>query len=59
MRGHSECQAHVHAARISLHGRVDEFFNFGEGDYLVELAIDFGFAHSQDGAVQIDVFASG
>ena len=40
VRGHGEGQAHVHAARVVLHRRVDEPLDLGEGDDLVELAVD-------------------
>ena len=59
MRGHGEGEAHVHAAAIVLHRGIDEMLDVGEGDDLVELAVDFALAHAEDGAVQIDVFAAG
>ena len=54
-----EGEAHIHAAGIALDGRVEEFFGFGEGDDLVELAVDFRLVHAEDRAVEIDVFAAG
>src|SRR6185436_4581322 len=41
-----------------LHRRVDEFFNFGEGNDLVEIAFNFRSGHSQDCAVEVDVLAA-
>ena len=38
MGGDGKGQPDVHAAGIMLHGRVDEFFEFGEGHDFVELA---------------------
>ena len=38
VRGDRERQAHVHAARVALHRRVDELLDLGERDDLVELA---------------------
>ena len=49
----------MHAARVTLHGSIDKLFDFGEGDDLGELAIDLPFSHSEDGAVEVNVFASG
>jgi hypothetical protein len=54
-----ERQAHVHAAGIPLHRRADEVADLGEGDDGVELALDLGFAHAQDRAVQKNVLAPG
>src|SRR3981081_377527 len=59
MRCDGEGQAHVHAARGTLHRRVDKPFDFGKGDNLVELAIDFSFVHAENRAVEIDVLAAG
>ena len=59
MRRHREGQPHVHAARIALDRRVEEFLDLGEGDDLVELAADLGARHAEDGAVEIDVLAPG
>lgn len=59
MGGDGEGQADVHAAAVAFDGRIQEFFDFGEGDDFVEFAFDFGAAHAQHGAVQVDVFASG
>ena len=36
VRGDRERQAHVHAARVALHGRVEELLEPGELDDLVE-----------------------
>src|SRR5690348_1243850 len=59
MRSDSKRQAHVHAARKMLDRGVDKPFDFGKRDDLVEFALDFGFLHTQDRAVQIDVLATG
>ena len=40
MRRNGEGEAHVHAARIALHRRVEELLDAGEVDDLVELAVD-------------------
>src|SRR6266851_4704163 len=52
-------QAHVHAARVALHRRVDELIDFGEPDDLVELLPDLRLCHPEDRAVQKDVLAAG
>ena len=59
MRGHGEREAHVHAARIALHRRIEELLDLGERDDLVELRGDLGLRHAEDGAVEKDVFAAG
>ncbi len=57
--GHGEGQPQVHAARIVLHGSVDEAFDLGEGDDFVELAADLLPRHPQDRTVEVDVLAPG
>src|SRR5687768_7192313 len=57
MGGYRESKAKVHTAGIVLDGRIYELFNLGEGYYLVELAVELPPAHSEDGAVKVDVFA--
>src|ERR1051326_1872421 len=59
MRSDSECKAHVHAARIMLHWSIYESLDFGEGNYLIKLVLDFCLLHPQDGAIQIDILAAG
>src|ERR1044071_2527731 len=59
MYGDREGETHVHAAGVPLDGRVDEFFDLGEGDDLVEVGLDLGLAHAEDGAVEEDVLAAG
>ena len=59
MRRHREGKPHIHAAGIALDRRVEELLHPREGDDLVELASDLGAAHAEDGAVEIDVLASG
>ena len=44
MRRHGEGEPHVHAARVALDRRVEELLDLGEGDDLVELALDLGAA---------------
>src|SRR5215475_853061 len=57
MGGHGESQAHVHSAGIALDRRIDETFDFGEGDDLVELPVYFAAPHAEDRAVQVNVLA--
>jgi hypothetical protein len=56
--GHGEGQADVHPGGIALHRRVEELLDLGEGDDLVELAIDLGLLHPEDRAVEVDVLAA-
>src|SRR5947209_571578 len=53
-----KCQSHVHAAGISLDGRVEEAFDAGKIDDLVKLAADLRTPHAKDASVQVYVFAA-
>src|SRR5579863_8242638 len=57
--GDGEGEADVHAGGVVFHGGIDESFDFGEGDDLVELAGDLAASHAEDGAVEEDVLAAG
>lgn len=57
--GYCEGETDIHAAGIMFYRGVQEFFHFGEGDDLVEFLFYFDTTHAQDGAVEIDVFATG
>src|SRR5262249_50532418 len=59
MGGDSECKPHIHAGGISLHRRVEEFFYAGKIDDLLEFRIDLFSGHPENGAVEINVLASG
>src|SRR5579863_3298333 len=52
-------KAHIHPAGVAFYRGIDEAIDFGEGDDLIELARDFGAAHSHDRAAQLDIFAPG
>ena len=55
----SRCAATAKASRmymprrVVLDGGVDELLDLGERDDLVELPVDLGLAHAEDGAVQV------
>ena len=59
VRGHGKGQAQVHPAGVELDRGVDELLHFGKGHDFVELPVDFGPAHAQDGAAQVDVLPAG
>src|SRR5271157_2291971 len=59
MRCYGESEAHLHAARIPLHGRIEKALDLGEGDYFVELPSYFGPSHPKDRTAEVYVFASG
>ena len=59
VRRDREREADVHAARVALHGRVDELLDAGELDDLVEALLDLAALHAEDRAVQVDVLAAG
>ena len=58
MRGHGKRQPHLHSRAEMLQRRIDETFDLGEIDDLVELAVDFSLAHPENRAAQVDIFAS-
>src|SRR5258705_4989527 len=53
-----ERQADVHATRVVFDRSVDELLDLGEGDDLVQVALDLGLAHTEKGATQEDVLPS-
>src|ERR1044072_65035 len=59
MRGYSKRESNVHSARVAFHRRVDKLFHFREGDDLIKLAIDFGLAHAEYGAVEVYIITTG
>src|SRR5258708_4410680 len=59
MRGDGKGQSHIHPARIIFDRRIDKSFDFREGDNLVKFAVRLSAAHSQDGAVKVDILSSG
>src|SRR5438132_1521671 len=59
VRRDGEGQAGVHAARVMLDRRLQEFFDLGEGDDLIEPAIDLTPLHAEDRAIEIDVLPAG
>ena len=59
MCGDGESEADCHTAAVALHGGVQVAFASAEVHDLVELAGDFGTGHAHDGAVHVDVLATG
>src|SRR6266568_2193520 len=58
MGGHGKCQTDIHSTAVALHRRIEESLDLSKIDNLVELALDLGPCHSEDGAVKKNVFAS-
>jgi hypothetical protein len=58
LRRDREAEAHVHARRVALHGRVEELGETAELHDLVEVLRDLGARHAGDGGVQVDVLAA-
>jgi len=52
-------QAQVHARRVALDGRVNEFFNFRKSHDFIKTGFDFLFMHAENSSVKEDVLASG
>ena len=40
-------ESHIHAARVALHGSIDEALDFGEGDDFIETSIDSPLSHPE------------
>ena len=59
VRGDGESEAYGHAAAVAFHGGVQIAFASAEVYDFVELAGDFRAAHAHDGAVHVDVLATG
>ena len=57
--GDGESEANCHTAAVAFHGGVQVAFTSAEVNDFVELASDFATAHAHDGAVHVDVLASG
>src|SRR5439155_23641601 len=58
LRRHCEGQAHVHAAGILLHRRIEKLFHLGKANDLVELALNLSPPHADNRAVDIDVLTA-
>src|SRR5215510_5599692 len=59
MRRHREGEPHIHTTAVTFHRSIQELVNFGEGHDFVELFSDLRPGHSENRAVEIDVFPSG
>src|SRR6266850_603889 len=59
VRGDREGEPDVHATRVVLHRRVGEFLDLGKGQDLVELVVELGLAHAEQGTAQIRVLSPG
>src|SRR5882762_8899758 len=49
----------MHARGITLDGSIEEILELRKSDDIIKFLIDFCTIHSQDGAVQVYVFATG
>ena len=59
MRGYRKGQAHVHPRGVTFHGRIDEALHLRKGHDVVEDLVYLAPLHAQDGAVHVDVLATG
>src|SRR6266481_2974592 len=57
--GYRKAQTHLHAARVSLDGRIDELLDLRKGDDFIQLRVDPLLLHAENAAAEIDVFSSG
>ena len=49
----------MHARAVPLDRGIDEVFEFGESDDIIELLLDLCPAHPKDCSVEVDVFPAG
>ena len=49
----------MHATGISLDRRINELFYFRKGDDLIQLSLNLGFPHAENGAIEKDIFPPG
>ncbi len=56
--GSRKGKSHVHARRVGLHRLIDEDADVRKARDVVEPGVDVGAAHSEYGAVQVDVLAA-
>src|SRR5215831_2395543 len=59
MRGDGKAQTQIHPAGVSFSRRIEKLLDLREGDDLIKLPGDFAPAHTQDGPIQVDIFAAG
>src|ERR1035441_3865452 len=59
VRRHGESKAHIHTAAVAFHRRVQKLLHFGKCHDLVELLLNLHPCHSEDRAVEEDVFPPG
>src|SRR4029077_2129365 len=59
MGRNSEGQAHIHPAAVTLDRRVEKSSDLREGHDFVEFPFNLGASHSEDCAIQKNVFATG
>src|SRR5438128_340018 len=58
MGRHRECKPHVHSARVPFYRCIEKFFDLGKIDDLIKLAFNLSLGHSENSAIQEDVFTS-
>jgi hypothetical protein len=58
VRSDGKCEPHIHPARVSFDGCVEEFFDLCKRDDLVKLFFNFVPPHAENGAVEPDVLAT-
>src|ERR1700722_7095244 len=56
---HGKCEPYIHAGGQMLDRGIKELFDLSEGNNLVKLLADFALSHTQYGAIQVNIFASG
>ena len=54
----SERQPQIHPRRVAFDGRINKFFDFGEGNDLIEFTLDLAAFHTEDRAVEVEILTS-
>src|SRR5438034_11115255 len=57
MSSYCKSQAYMHPGRVVFHRCINELFDFGKSHNLIEFPINLGFFHTEDRAIQVDVFS--
>src|ERR1700687_1671449 len=58
MGGDREGETDVHSTRAVLTGSTEKLLDLGEGNNLIQIAINFRLPHAEEGGAEIDVLAT-
>src|SRR6266508_4754506 len=58
VRGHGECQPHIHTTRVMFDRSFEKLLSAREINDFIKLRVDLAPAHAQDRAVQINILTA-